>query len=95
MSSSPSASLKYPVTSTLSVPPAATEWSGIVPWATGGVFELSPSPTVTLMGCEALAPSGSLAVTVTTAIPSATPLIVATAPSTEVVAASSFDEAAA
>jgi len=37
--------------------------------ATGGVFALLPSPTVTLTVWAALAPSGSAAVTVTTAPP--------------------------
>ncbi|MCY3698538.1 MAG: hypothetical protein OXH46_02715 [Gemmatimonadetes bacterium] len=76
------------------MPAIPTAWFGIVPTATGGEFELSPSPTVTLTVCAALAPSGSAAVIVTTAFPSATPLMDTVAPSTDVVAAAVLDDSA-
>ena len=79
---------------TWTAPPTSTLYAGIVFTAVGGRFAATPSPTVTLTFCAAAAPSGSRAVKVTTAVPSATPVIVADEPSMLTVAAASFEDPA-
>ena len=91
VSSSPSGSEKNPATSTVDVPPTSRVRAAIEPTAVGGLFVTLPRPTVTEKPCAAAAPSGSRAVIVRTAVPSATPVIVAFEPSIAIVAAASFE----
>ena len=83
VSASPSGSLKFSATCTVTSPPWSKVSSPSEPTATGGWL---PASTVTLIDCVAVAPSGSRAVTVTVALPAATPVIVTVLPATEAVA---------
>ena len=75
--SSPSGSEKCPATSTSDTPPTATSRSPISPTASGARFG-----TVTAKLCWAERPPPSVAVTVTSAAPDATPATVKTPPDT-------------
>ena len=69
VSASPSGSLKKAATSTVADWPAVIVCGGIAPTASGARFAAS---TVTSALCVAVRPSGSVAVTVTVAVPAAT-----------------------
>ena len=72
--------------------PASTVYPGIVPLACGGRL---PCSTSTRTSCVTDAPPGSLAVTVTVAVPALTAEIVATLPATEAVATAASEVVAA
>ena len=88
---SPSGSVKFETTSTVKVSPAVTEISEIVPIAVGAWFG---TVTVTSKLCDASRPPGSVAVTVTVAMPSATPVTVTAEPETLAVARPVSDDVA-
>ena len=67
---SPSGSLKYEATSSVTGRPTSRFWVGTAPTSTGARFDVC---TVTPTLCVALRRSGSVAVTTTVAVPSATP----------------------
>ncbi len=71
VSESPSGSLKYPASSTVSASSLKSIRAGIVSVTTGGRLG-----TATWKRCVANSPSSSVAVTVTTASPFATPVTV-------------------
>ena len=75
--------MKAAETSTIASAPTATFWSGIVSAASGARFA---AVTVTMKVCVALRPPGSVAVTVTVALPGATPVTLTTPPETLTVA---------
>ena len=91
VSSSSSGSLKLPETSRVTVSPSVRFWGGIVSVTTGDSLRAS---TVKLTDSEADAPSGSVAVTVTVAVPSVTASTVMMAPDMEAVTTPEFDEVA-
>ena len=70
--------------------PARTDWSGMLSAATGARFG-----TVASKACCAESPPGSLAVTVTAAVPAETPVTVTSAPDTATVATPGAVEAVA
>ena len=90
VSASPSGSLKCPARSSVTEAPARTDWPGMLSAATGARFG-----TVASKACCAESPPGSLAVTVTAAVPPETPVTVRLAPDTATVATSGSEEAAA
>ena len=91
-SASPSGSLKYEATSSVAVRPGLRLWAGIESDGAGARLGVS---TVTAMRCVALRPPGSVAVTVTVAVPSATPVSVSVLPDTPTDTMPAFDVAAA
>ena len=64
--------------------PAVSSWSGIVSATSGASLAAA---TVTVNDCVAESPPGSVAVTVTAAVPAARAMIVTTEPSTVTAAA--------
>ena len=88
--SSPSGSLKCPERSTSTVSRTWTSASGIGSETSGGRFG-----TVTVKLCSIERPPGSVAVTVTVAVPWPTPATVREAPDAEAVATPSSEEVAA
>ena len=72
--------------------PASTVWGGIEPTGAGGRLGIC---TVTPTLCVALSPAGSVAVTVTVAVPSATPTMVRLLPETATETTPGADVAAA
>ena len=91
-SASPSGSLKYRATSSRLVRPGLMFWAGIEPACAGARLGTS---TVTSTLCVALRPSGSVALTVTVAVPSATPVSVSVLPDIDTDTAWAFDVVAA
>ena len=92
VSTSPSGSLKYGATSSVSVRPRLKFRAGIEPEGAGARLGVS---TATPTRCVALRPPGSVAVTVTVAVPSATPLSVSALPDTLADTTAAFDVVAA
>ena len=88
-SSSPSGSLKKVATSTVSVWPTVIVCAGIAPTASGAWLAAS---TVTSALCVAVRPSGSVAVTVTVAVPGVTAVIVRLLPASETVSTAGADD---
>ena len=84
--------MKASETSTVTSAPTSTLWSGIAPAGAGARFA---DVTVTPKVCGALRPPGSVAVTVTLAVPGATPVTVTVLPETLTVATPEAAEAAA
>ena len=83
MSVSPSGSLKNWSMAAVNSSPSSRSNGGISPTATGARL---PGSTVTVNSCIAEAACGSVAVTVTVAVPSATAMTVMTEPDIEAVA---------
>ena len=81
--SSPSGSLKFSATSTVTESPTLRVWSSIVPVTSGALLVAF---TVTAIVCVADSPPGSRAVIVTVAEPAATPVVDTTLPDTVAVA---------
>ena len=79
--------MKYRETSTVTLSPSGTAIGGVVPFGTGARFG-----TVTEKLCPASRPPGSLAVTVTDALPGATPATLTVVSDMYAVATPRFDD---